>query len=81
MKPGDTLKPAASISRLPLPSDFADLDDLVAVDRHVGLIRLGAGSVDDIAAPDNEVVTHGVPPTHCSLLDRTIIDQPGEGCH
>ena len=36
----------------------ADLDDTVAVDRHITAVGLGAGPVDDRAASNHQIVCH-----------------------
>ena len=57
-KPGVTSRPSASIDALRGLAARVDVGDDAVVDRDVGRARLGAGSVDDGAAPDDQIVRH-----------------------
>ena len=58
MKPGETTCPSASISRVPLRRDLADLGDAAALDADVAAKGFCAGAVDDGSAANDDVMGH-----------------------
>ena len=57
-KPGVTSFPSASIVRFAASSIVADGGDPIALDSNVRVATGTAGTVDDRAVPDGEIVSH-----------------------